>query len=320
MQERLLCSRMLHFTKSQLCWECSECPFATEEHPEGMPEHGDCKMSWTLFFLEQGAASGLRYWEQIIQDFTDLRLTCPPQDRLIALSAIAERFAEILQGTYVAGLFLEELPRQLLWAGGDVASGAQFRLHALAPSWSWASRGAHVHYLYLQETDEPLVFYHDSVVDYVDSNSPFGATRSARLDLRGRLLPAKLERVLDKIPNTELALKIDGLEAIAYFGRVFDTEEEYEELGNLVFFLPVFWTRTSASLERRQAPEKLPVTEALAIGEEGRADVLKRHELHGLVLVPAGENCYRRLYAEFTSPAAWLYCWARQTEQIIQII
>lgn len=188
------------------------------------------------------------------------------------------------------------------------------------PSWSWASIGSPVLYRQVRDTDEPLIFYHGSAIELIDSKSPFGAIRSARLDLHGRLLPAKLERVLGGKHNGKLTMEIDVLTAFAEFYRVFDSEEEFEKLGNFMFFWPVFWTVAFIEMIYERASEQLPVVEALAICEESPVEVMKNHGLHGLVLVSEGANCYRRFYSQFWAPAAWLYCWARQTEQIIHIV
>jgi hypothetical protein len=145
--------------------------------------------------------------------------------------------------------------------------------------------GSPVLYRQVRDTDELLVFYHNSVIELVDSKSPFGAIPSVRLDLRGRLLPAKLERVLGGKHNGKLTMEIDGLAALAEFYRVFDSKEEFEKLGNFVIFLPIFWTVAFMEMIYERASEQLPVVEALAIGEESRAEVMKMHGLHGLVLV-----------------------------------
>lgn len=76
-------------------------------------------------------------WEPIVESYTRRAMT-DRSDKLKALSAIAEIYAESHNHTYLAGLWRESLPLGLCWMveqGLREPRPKEFR----APSWSWAS-------------------------------------------------------------------------------------------------------------------------------------------------------------------------------------
>lgn len=105
-----------------------------------------------------------RDWRKVLDTYGRAKLT-KETDRLIAIADTAERFAEIFNDEWVAGLWRRALPRDLLWEvtkgqrtnkptpdigyikslfrGGSPSSHQQnwssrFESYQ-APSWSWAS-------------------------------------------------------------------------------------------------------------------------------------------------------------------------------------
>jgi hypothetical protein len=105
-QERLLSSRMLHFAKDELVWECMEtisCECARIKHyadnikneyfkiihldPEDKNDlnPGD---KWTISHLKTEVP---RNWHEIIERYTGLGLTYQ-QDRLVAIAGVAKQF------------------------------------------------------------------------------------------------------------------------------------------------------------------------------------------------------------------------------------
>jgi Heterokaryon incompatibility protein (HET) len=75
-------------------------------------------------------------WFAIVMHYTACSMT-KPEDRLIALSGIAQRIQSQLGLAYVAGLWKESLSYDLLWrVDGELNSRP---LEYRAPSWSWAS-------------------------------------------------------------------------------------------------------------------------------------------------------------------------------------
>ncbi|KAK0666763.1 hypothetical protein QBC41DRAFT_325248 [Cercophora samala] len=85
-------------------------------------------------------------WRRVIKSYSSMSLT-KESDRFAALAGLAQRFKDVLQCRYLAGLWddYEELPQLLLWmqyatsedAISKVPDEAE-RLRGI-PTWSWAS-------------------------------------------------------------------------------------------------------------------------------------------------------------------------------------
>ncbi|KIW99704.1 uncharacterized protein Z518_11117 [Rhinocladiella mackenziei CBS 650.93] len=134
MQEQMLASRMIHFAKREMIWECNsallcECmeldgqysPFAINQKPMLMTSH------WSV--------KNFKTWYKVVEEVTNRNIT-KPGDILPCLSGLARRFQDAGAGTYLAGLWLDDLLLGLLWEGSQHCSRATpYR----APSWSWAS-------------------------------------------------------------------------------------------------------------------------------------------------------------------------------------
>ncbi|KAH8691778.1 heterokaryon incompatibility protein-domain-containing protein, partial [Phaeosphaeriaceae sp. PMI808] len=144
-QERFLAPRMLHFGTKQLFWECNEMQVC-ETFPMHIlsstplpalrrltldPANEDDEFELDLL--------GCYKWYQIVQEYTSKNLT-RGQDKLIALSGVAQRFAALTlpeNVKYWAGMWNSDMPRGLLWKTLDeqTVRPSEYR----APSWSWAS-------------------------------------------------------------------------------------------------------------------------------------------------------------------------------------
>ena len=119
----------------------------------GWSSHGEIDVPGGLW------ATYYDYWRGIVQRFSERQLT-NSQDRLAALSGLADEFQRATGGTYIAGMWHEELLLSLAWGSsrvyntkGDYA-GYSMPLNNfvngpypdnvkskryIAPSWSWAS-------------------------------------------------------------------------------------------------------------------------------------------------------------------------------------
>jgi Heterokaryon incompatibility protein (HET) len=174
LQERLLSPRTLSF-HTQLFWECRELQ-ACETFPEGIsktssfePDDVDddstlCSKSWRT----ELARSNDPYapWRKVVEQFTVSGLT-KSSDKLSALSGIAERMGTSIGAKYLAGLWEQNLPFDLLWyiekgrqanwepsyrvspyrgMSMHIRCHYQKTLTSEAPSWSWASVEGRVHF------------------------------------------------------------------------------------------------------------------------------------------------------------------------------
>lgn len=159
-QEKLLSRRTAFFARSELLWQCRESTCC---------ECGDVDSFWRLqpqferihlsppwqgqlsldvFFgadpheLSKGVFSSIirkkcsvqtarDFWLETVTIYTSKMLTMET-DRSLAIAGIAQRIQELTKDTYLAGIWLEDLRRGLLWMGGFVDNAAR---NDRFPSW-----------------------------------------------------------------------------------------------------------------------------------------------------------------------------------------
>ena len=163
LQERLLAPRVLHFGKRQLLWECNHLR-ACEIYPKGMratnsvPDgcyYPDKFLKESISTILHGVSDSFlassqmhRVWKDLVQNYTRCNLTMS-KDKLVAFSGIVKRLQPLFKTEYLAGLWRDNLPDQLLWwvdnEGKRSLAGGE-RPEYRAPSWSWASIEAPVVY------------------------------------------------------------------------------------------------------------------------------------------------------------------------------
>ena len=163
-QERLLATRILHFTKHEMIFECMwriycECgalpgiieqeqhaDYKSDPSPEPKPDLARQK-NWTLK-IDLGNSKARRsdmqqkQWESIVGQYTKCLLT-HENDRLLALSGVTREMqlnSGTTMGRWFAGLWETQLPQSLTWyskykSHSERAQSDQY----IAPSWSWAA-------------------------------------------------------------------------------------------------------------------------------------------------------------------------------------
>lgn len=146
-QERILSTRVLHFAKNQVFWECLELS-ACETFLRWIPANyfQTSKPSLNPHSLRDSnykhadpARIRCALWKGIVDMYSGCELSRPQNDKLIAISGIARRIG--MSDNYLAGLWKDFLPEQLMWRANPGHEGrppsrpSQYR----APSWSWAS-------------------------------------------------------------------------------------------------------------------------------------------------------------------------------------
>ncbi|TVY80471.1 hypothetical protein LSUE1_G005409 [Lachnellula suecica] len=117
LQEKILSPAILHFGRSQLYWEC--CSSTASESYPNMLTHSEGKLKYLLVTAQRHALNPeaqdpYLQWYKIMSIFSQLNLTFE-FDRLPAIMGLAERFRSIFQSRLLAGLWLEDLHRGLLW-------------------------------------------------------------------------------------------------------------------------------------------------------------------------------------------------------------
>lgn len=208
-QERLLCSRNLHFGSSQLLWECDH-HLLCETYPAKMPQqihNGTYTRLNPTLFGSKGPAHGdskqkhhkkdpYEVWGMILPMYTKGLLT-RESDKLVAISGLASKMNGELHDDYLAGLWKRDLPSQLCWKIDRQYTSSRPQGY-LAPSWSWASvtgrvRGYEIELncgMYDLDIQINILDVH---VDLVSSLNPFGQVSGGSVRVSGRLAPLSVE-------------------------------------------------------------------------------------------------------------------------------
>lgn len=334
-QERWLSPRVLHFASDQLVWECRELE-ACETFPGCLPretrrnkhcgfkrrQKNDPAGHALLYAYEPAAKSHEQLahedWVKILETYARTETTSL-KDRFAGIEIIAERFAQKVDDTFIAGLWRKNLIGDLLWyvrktrrsnwLSNDMfseATGADWdhimlqpRKRAftmstrvdpyLAPSWSWLSVLGDIEAgMYCVEQDQAMVEVIDVVVDYLDPQKQFAGIKDASLKLRGRLYPITMAK-LDSYGFLPPKLKIAGMSeseesSVSNFASsvwpLYDQPEDWDDIA-VSCFLPI-------ARQSRQ-PQHTSPAGALSALENTRM-------VYGLVLMPTGvQGQYRRL-------------------------
>jgi len=166
-QERLLSKRTIHFTSTQIFWECNKIT-ACEAFPQQLPPtfHSDIELQMTF---RKRPLQDYR-WEDIVWLYTRCRLTFE-RDKLPAISGVAKRMMTLRNCSYVCGLLREEsFPLQLCWRRNGTEDGTIPRPKTQrAPSWSWAAIDCAISYrgTDIRLWDSPVYkIYHYIEVDH----------------------------------------------------------------------------------------------------------------------------------------------------------
>lgn len=138
LQEQFLASRMVHFTEKEMIWECrsalwcacGELDMDISAEYERLPYYES---------LVSDSTNKFRIWYRIVNAIGNRDIT-KEADLLPALSGLAHQFQRQGAGTYLAGIWENDLPQGLLWARGMGSRPTRANPYR-APSWSWASIG-----------------------------------------------------------------------------------------------------------------------------------------------------------------------------------
>ncbi|KAH7071406.1 heterokaryon incompatibility protein-domain-containing protein [Paraphoma chrysanthemicola] len=131
LQERLLPSRNLHFTSTQVFWECYQ-KVACEMFPDEFPH----SLAYSDYYFQKQPVS-ISMWSWIAQRYSSCNLT-RTEDKLVAISGFAREIQSQTRDQYVAGMWRKDLEFQLCWET-LVGQKCQRITPYRAPTWSWAS-------------------------------------------------------------------------------------------------------------------------------------------------------------------------------------
>lgn len=217
--EAIFSNRVLHYTSDEMVWDCNErrfceCGRTTIEvyetisfrimrlPPENLKDKG---------FKD---ADLYRDWDDIVQLYSE-RTVGRPNDKLLALSKLAEKFNEILESynisdTYLAGMWKKNLAKSLLWHVEDddyrrnrdagvvwsplPSVDKRNNPTNMPPSWSWASMNAPV-------LMRPLLGFETApdfeIIEATTKNvgsAKFGMVSSGQLRVKGRVIEGLRDR------------------------------------------------------------------------------------------------------------------------------
>lgn len=242
-QERTLAPRIVHCTTRQLYWECLE-GVACEGFPSGIPHFIECYsrdscrcQHWRrmmppasdIYKWLDGSGSDLeRYfesllvWNRVAAQFQPLKLTYT-SDKLVAISGLAKMHSRFLKTRYLAGMWLEHLPAQLLWYRRWWSNPHATSYKAgeyVAPSWSYFSMPNRVEPAISSEAPpsgkygnelRPIIQVLDAKIVLVNESHPFGAVSDGALRIKGPLANSSLIKDLaltePDSSNTEITYK-----------------------------------------------------------------------------------------------------------------
>jgi hypothetical protein len=214
-QERMLATRIIHFTAAELIWECKsridcECGLrkssgSTLKHSLDTSLEKAAAVEYPGFTGSRAIAS--KMWWKLVVEYSWCELTVP-SDKLPAISGLARLFPQL--GRYWAGMWSQELPLALLWReeSYEESHSIQPRDDAyIAPSWSWASA--------THPIQEPDLGPTEIVAEVINVNDTpvaadiYGQILDARLVLEGLVLDGTVRYICNSFfgkPLTQIQL------------------------------------------------------------------------------------------------------------------
>jgi hypothetical protein len=299
-QERLLSTRVLHFTSTELVWECLEAsgcqclqgsdPFYTAETIEALDPkiaHATLVMPTNPLEKDEQAIAFVR-WQSLVREYSRLTLTYS-NDKLPALSGLAQQFHNGLPfvGDYLAGLWKADLENGLLWALHEVEIPTQ-RPAWRAPSWSWSSVEGQLQYPWAFELRDTSQF-ETSFLEILGAHTfplhedSYGELATASLSVLGPVVDATITYTLKAHKrSSDFKLTVSGGEGatklLVDYAIQLPVEGQYLESGEAVRCLRVRQLDEGRvlSLVLKQV-ENLPLYRRIGIAEEfsRREDMIK---------------------------------------------
>ncbi|TRX96824.1 hypothetical protein FHL15_002130 [Xylaria flabelliformis] len=215
LQERLLSSRIIEFGSRQTRWICSatrsegfslegftdgwrrEVNFSSKRKTEAFEHENIRATKATIDFYGQPRPSqfkeylkAMEHWEKICETFTERALTLS-SDRALAISGIAQIFAELSGDQYIAGLWKSCFHSGLLWKiEYNHFNRRNIRLPPTyqGPSWSWLAVNGPVNFSRACKPSECVAEILSCEAEPANETAPYGLIRegSGRLVLSAR--------------------------------------------------------------------------------------------------------------------------------------
>lgn len=178
-QEELLSRRYLSFETTQTYLRC------------GTIVHHECGRQDDLMkdespFMEGEQLLQRKDWLEIVRRYSSRNLT-KESDKLPALSGLAHEYCARWGGEYLAGLWRQDLWKNLLWRRNETYALPEPRRPSeyRAPTWSWASLDGRIEFVGpASVTDEAKIIIENVIMDLAGSD-PMGQVSSGTIRVRG---------------------------------------------------------------------------------------------------------------------------------------
>ena len=238
-QERLLGTKVLHFTEREIVFEClttinCECgsmtnfserwllPLRRQVASHGMnsgnsyirlpPKLGVPVLARNLYQSLKSLPEGpsvedtLLNWRGLVSEYSEKSIT-RYSDWLPALAGLASKWFCSDTGRYLAGIWTDDLPRSLLWQALGSDQNKDTNKGYIAPSWSWASVGCPISWM--AEASSTSTYHVEFDTEKSDINlrtqDTFGAVTGGWIYLSGLVAEVSLQR-LRKLEQGQIGL------------------------------------------------------------------------------------------------------------------
>lgn len=124
----------------------------------------------------------LDLWSVVVEVFTARQLSVA-SDRPLAISGLANKYGELVDGKYIAGIRGVNLIDGFLWRRSSSFKAS----HRLNPSWSWTSIDSKIYYNLFQDLSRVNFPSWGHNVQLASLLAAFGAVEFASLTVQGRM-------------------------------------------------------------------------------------------------------------------------------------
>ena len=203
LQEGLLSSRVLYFGTKRMYLECfTNVRFENCHYPINWQYQSVGMVEKQLIGRLGSLPKYFQYWRNLVTTYSETCLT-HATDKLPALSGLASEFQQETKTEYLAGIWKEDISRQLVWyvfffideTPLPMISASDY----IAPSWSWASAKLPVQFinsLYSNKFHSGLELIDSEVIRA--GSDPFGRVKSGFLKVSGFLENGFVRQLPDK--------------------------------------------------------------------------------------------------------------------------
>ncbi|KAK4443988.1 heterokaryon incompatibility protein-domain-containing protein [Podospora aff. communis PSN243] len=217
-QERLLSTRVLHFTHCEMVWDCRsswccECDpvLDSDGGPSVLRRFDRFRQAATTKRREElDNDSGGLYWTEILREFSTTRLAYD-SDKLPAISGIARSLSGSILGRYYAGLWEYNLVHQLMWyrrPSGIPRSFGKPSTEYIAPTFSPLSRPAGRVAFFGGRDNDIQTEVNGVHVTPLNDSDPTGAVADGYITLSGPLLAIFIDSMeRHKFPQSGYRIK-----------------------------------------------------------------------------------------------------------------